>query len=349
MMRYLRGTVVLGILALVGACNSEPSDLEGGVPDRIVVDPQTVFLNQGASQALLIRVEDDQGSSLNEPITISNISAGISVEPDSGFRPVYNADGDLVFNEYSTELRVFVTGEGLTAGSFTVSGGGISEDVSVTVLPNTIDVTFSDAAPDIGELVTATAPAGITFNPNTTIEFAAGEPANIVSITDTEIQFYVAPGSSGEITFTDVTPSYAPGLSLSFPASSEIEHTNVTLVSSEDPNTAPTVASGLAVDETVVVYDLAYAVDQFYHIEITEANTVIDIEFDWAGGADVDFWLCDAACSNPGNPGGFGAATGAHPEHLVVTFPTPGIYTLQANLYSGSQDAWYKLTLHRTE
>ena len=221
--------------------------------------------------------------------------------------------------------------------------------MSVTVLPNSIDVTFSDAAPDVGELVTATAPAGITFNENTTIEFASGDPAQIVSISDTEITFYVVPGASGEITFTNVSPSYAPSLSLPFPASTEIEQTTVTLLSSDDPNTAPTVVSGLAVDETVTIYDLPYVVDQFYHIEITEANTVIDIEVDWAGGADIDFWLCDAACTNPGNPGGFGAATGAHPEHLEVTFPAPGTYTIQLNLYSGAQDDWYKLTFHRIQ
>jgi hypothetical protein len=350
MNRILRGAVVLAASALfVSGCNTEPEDTQGGDPTRIVANPEKIFVDQGATNTVLLRLVDQQGTALNSPITISDISPGISIAIDSLFRPTFNAEtGELQADTRNTELRIEVSGVGLEAGSFTVSAGGISTDVPVIVLPLAIEGVLSDEAPDVGEPVTLTAPAGFQFNDDSEITFQTGLPAQIVSVDATTITFLAVPGSSGTMTITNVTPTYAPDLSLPFPNATTVDLTDVSLLSSEDPNTAPDF-NAPPVGGELFINDLPYATDQFYHIVITEPNTELDITVDWVGGDDIDFWLCDAACTNPGTPGGFTGASASHPEHDTVVFTDPGTYTLQLNIYSGAPPDNYQIHIVRLQ
>ncbi|HEU4800781.1 MAG TPA: hypothetical protein VFS94_09120 [Gemmatimonadales bacterium] len=352
MMRYLRGTVLLGVSALLWACNTESGPVEGGTPEQLFTDPQSMFIDQGDVKTILVRVLDQQGSALNEPITISNVGAGISVEGDSAFRPIYNANGELVFNNFNNELRLFVTGNSLTSTSFDVSGASFTETVSVIVLPDPLAATLSTDVADVGEPVILTAPAGFTFNPNSEITFAgADEPAQIVSVAadGTTITFLPVPGSNNALlTVSNVTPGYAPALSIPFETPTTVRLTTTTLLSSPDPNTAPTLPVPAAIGDELVYNDINTGTDQFWHFEITEANTTLAIAFDWQGSADMDFWFCDAACTTAGDPGGFGGASSDHPEEHEITFVTPGIYTLQANNYDGGNaGSFVRITLER--
>ena len=349
MNRILRGAVVLAASALFAGCNTEPEELEGGDPARIVANPEKIYVDQGGSNTVLIRLVDQQGTALNSPLTISDVTPGLAITIDSLFRPTFNPDGTLQADTRNTELRLEVAGVALEAGSFTVSGGGLTLEVPVVVLPTAIQGVLSDEAPDVGELVTLTAPASFTFNEDSEIEFDAGLPAQIVSVDATTITFLPVPGSSGELTVTNVTPTYAPDLSIPFANATTVDLTDVSLLSTEDPLTAPSYAAP-AVGGDVFINDLPYADDQFYHIEITEPNTELEISVDWVGAtADVDFWLCNAACTNAGTPGGFTGASSAHPEADTVVFATPGTYTLQINLYSGAPPENYQIHIHRTQ
>ncbi len=349
MMRYLRGMVLLGFVALAGACNTEPDVVAGGTPTKFLVDPGVVFVQLGDSAAVSVQLVDQQGTAFNAPITISNVGAGITVAADSSYRPIFDADGNLVFNKFGTELRLFVTATGLAASSFDVSAEGVTGTVNVTVLPVTLDATFSNLTPDVGELITVTAPAGFVFNSNSTITFAAGEDAQIVDVAadGSTISFYQVPGSSGDVTITDVTPSYAPSLKLPFTLSTTLSQTSTSLVSTDDPNTAPSFDVP-AVGDTLVFYDNAYATDQYIHFTTTDANTIIEFEVDWDGGADIDVLVCDATCG-AFVPGGTAGATGAHPESFAITFAAAGTYTLWNNVYSGSPPNFYKMTVTRTQ
>lgn len=346
MNRILRGAVVFAASALVWACSTEPESVEGGVPDQIVSDPTVMFLQLGATEEVLFRLVDQQGTSLQGELAVAPGSAAISVAADDLFRPVYGPDGTLQTNTNNTELRIEVTAAALGATTLTVSGEGETLVIPVTVLPLEISPTLSDAAPDVGEPVVLTAPAGFTFNENSGVTYAAGEPAQILSVDATTITFLPVPGSSGVLTVTNVTPDYAPALSLPFPTTVTTTLTDVSLLSSADPNTAPDF-NAPAIGETLILNDNSYAVDQFYHIVVAEAGTILDITVDWGESADIDFWLCDAACTNAGTPGGFGAATGAHPEHLEVTFADPGTYSLQTNLYAGVAPSFQRITITR--
>ena len=356
MNRILRGAVVFAASALVWGCNTEPDIVTGGDPEQIVATPAIVFVDQGSEKEVLVRLVDKQGSSLDGPITVTSSGAAAGVTVDSLFRPVYAADGTLSANTFNTELRLAVTGDALGVTTITVTAEGETLNIPVTVLPTAIEAAVSNAAPNVGEPITITSPTGFTFGPESNATFGTGGEAELVSVAPdgSSITVIPQPGSSGTVTVTNVTPGYAPALSLPFPIATEVEVTEVSLFSSDDPLTAPTVAIP-AVGGTVTFRDQSIAVDQFTHIEITEPNTIIDFTVDWtnydgeASEADIDIWLCDAACTTAGAPGGFGGATGDHPEEHTVTFAAPGTYTLQYNLYTGPAPDVVVVTMHRTQ
>lgn len=347
MNRILRGAVVFAASALFWGCSTEPEAIEGGDPDHIVANPGQVFVELGDSVEILVRLVDQQGTSLNEPLTFSGAEGGISLAIDSLFRPVFGPDGELIANPSNTELRVYVKGTGLAATSFTVTGGGETLTVPVTVLPVALEAAFSNLAPEIGEVVTITAPEGFIFNANSGVSLAVGGDAVVVDVAadGTTLSFIPKPKSSGAITVTNVTPTYAPTLAVPLTLTSEITLGTTSPFSSDDPGAAPALAVP-ALNETLEFSDIQYADNQFISVTTVAPNTTLDITVNWPGSADVDFFFCNTDLTGCGSAalGGAGAATGAHPEHLVVTFADPGTYLLVTNLYSGVTD-YYDYTI----
>jgi hypothetical protein len=350
MNRILRGAVVFAASALFWGCSTEPEAIEGGDPDHIVANPGQVFVELGDSVEILVRLVDQQGTSLDEPLTFSGAEGGISLAIDSLFRPVFGPDGELIANPSNTELRVYVKGTGLAATSFTVTGGGETLTVPVTVLPTALEAAFSTLTPEIGEVVTITAPEGFVFNENSGVSLAVGGAAVVVDVSDdgTTLSFIPKPKSSGAITVTNVTPTYAPTLAVPLTVTSEITLGTTSPFSTDDPATAPEIVLP-ALNETIEFADIQYADFQFSAITITDANTTLDIQVNWPGSADVDFFFCNAdlsVCAGAAAPGGNQGRTAAHPEHVVATFETPGTYYLVTELYSGVTD-YYDISITR--
>ncbi|HEX6643370.1 MAG TPA: hypothetical protein VF037_01765 [Gemmatimonadales bacterium] len=347
MNRILRGAVVLAASALFVGCNTEPEPFEGGDPDHIVANPGQVFVELGDSTEILVRLVDQQGTALNEPITFSGIESGISLSIDSLFRPVFGPDGVLIANPNNTELRIYVKGTGLAATSFTIESAGITETVPVTVLPTSLEATFSNLTPEIGEVVTITAPEGFIFNQNSAVSMAVGGTPVVVSVAPdgTTLSFIPKPKSSGAISVTNITPTYAPTLTVPLTLTEEITLGTTSPFSSDDPGAAPALAVP-ALNETIEFSDIQYADNQFISVTTTAPDQTLDITVNWTGSADVDFFFCNTDLTGCGSAalGGAGAATSAHPEHLVVTFANPGTYLLVTNLYSGTAD-YYDYTI----
>lgn len=355
MNRILRGTVLLAVSALVWGCNTEPEETEGGDPAQIVANPGVVFVDQGASNEVFVRLVDQQGTSLSTDVSVTVADPSvIQVSADSMFRPVFGPDGVLGFNTNNSELRLVVTGLALNATSFTISAGGLTTEVPVSVLPTALAGTLSATSADVGEPVTLTAPAGFSFNETSEVTFEAGDAAATLSVAadGSTITFIPKPGSSGSVsTVSDVSPGYAPSLQLPLSFSSEpFALTAVSLYSSADPATAPAFPIP-AVGDTTVIYDHSVAVDQLTLLEITEPGTVLDVTVDWTGGADMDFYFCAgaAACTFTGRSPAANGATAAHPEHVAVTFPAAGTYTLLVNLYSGDAPTYTTIQIARME
>ena len=226
MKRFLSGSVLLALTAVFSACSSDSGPTQDGTPDHIVATPSVAFVKLGDSTAILLRLVDQQGTSLLDPVTISNVQGGINVRPDSAFRPIYTTSDSLIFNPNGTEIRVYVRGDGLSAGSFDVSAGGKTATVPVTVTPVVMDVTSSSPAPDVGGVDTLTiTSAGLTFTATSDIVDAAGTSlARVLGLSADGTQAYIMPTAAGVTAYSvsNVVPTYAPSLNVTLPVSSPL-------------------------------------------------------------------------------------------------------------------------------
>lgn len=351
MMRYLRGMVLLGVSAALWACNTESNAVKGGTPERLFLDPYAMTIDSGATKGVLVRVLDQQGGALTEPITISNVGTGITVTGDSGFRPIYDAEGELVFNPFNNEFRLLVSGDNLSSTTFDVTGGGFTETVSVLVVPETLDGILSDESVVVNDIVTLTAPPQFRFTEDTEISFDLGDDnAEIVSRSadGTTIEFRVFPGSGGAMTISNVNLTYAPDVTIPFQNSTTVGLEAGTPFSSDTIEQAP-ILQAPALGESLTFLDRVLGVDQYYHIETTAPNTTLEVTFDWGDDGDIDvFFRTEAGGALPPGTVTDGGATGDHPETLAATFALPGVYTIWANIYDGNA-TWYRPTITRTQ
>ncbi len=309
MMRYLRGMVLLGVSATLWACNTEPDAIKGGDPVKIVADPDVIFIDQGATKTTLVRLVDAQGGALTAPVTISNVGAGITVTADSGFRPIYNADGELVYNNFNNELRLLITGNSLVAATFDVEAGGFTETVNVTVMPTSIDATVAGSPTDIGAPVTITAPAGLKFGANARVVDAQGNTVAFIvayNADSTAIDVQPVPGAAGaDFTVEDVRPAYAPALSLTLASTADLDvgagvfagFAGATSIATAPELFNPAAGGGIidiGTDMSGDVTGTGADGGRFYKIVIPEDGT-FDISLSWEGGKDLGVVLYDGA------------------------------------------------------
>lgn len=171
--------MVMAIAAALPAgllsCNTEPERVAGGDPVQIVADPAVVLVPQFGTEELLVRVVDQQGQSLESEISIPAPGTGIEITADPLFRPVYGPDGALTANTANTEVRLEIEGLALGSTTFTVAGGGLTRNVTVTVIPADVDAAYTPAQPDAGDTVTVTLPAGLRLDGNFTFTSLRGD------------------------------------------------------------------------------------------------------------------------------------------------------------------------------
>ena len=309
MNRIVRGVVVLAASALAWGCNTEPEELEGGDPTEILVNPGVVFVARGDSQAVLVSVLDQQGTALDEPITVTATGAAgtVNVSVDSLFRPIFDSAGNRIPNPKTAELRLFVRGDALGATTFTVSGGGLTKTVPVTVTPVEIAPTVSSVTPLIGETVTITAEPGLTFGTGSQLVDAAGEPvAYVTSVAPDGSSMTVIffPGFTGPFTITEVVPSFAPSLTLDLPATTEVTVGSTVfagLTGVDAIGTAPTITPSATDGGRVGIIDVGTsfpgtfaAADgaRFYKLVVSEEGSYV-IDVTWVGGKDLGVWVLD--------------------------------------------------------
>jgi len=211
MIRLMSGVV---LVAAVAACNNDPSlDLSGdsGDPTRVQATPQIMFINQGATKTVLLRLTDDANFATPVgPYTVSDVGPGLTVVWDSTYRPNY-IPGTLTNDPIQTQHRYTVKADRNVKTTFKVTNKGITQELTVTVVPTTLGPALSSTAPGIGDPVTITAPENLTFDvATTTVTFAdAGGDPVITDITPTTITFLPLPGSEGPATVTNVSTTYS--------------------------------------------------------------------------------------------------------------------------------------------
>ena len=218
MNRILRGAVLLAVTAALGACGTEPDQFKDGTPTKIVATPSPVLVAQADSQAVIIRTVDEQGTSLISPITVTTVGDGITVVPDSAFKPIFNSGDSLVYNPNATELRFFVKASEdasqLLPWSFTVTSGDLTLTVPVTIYPKLVqDIAISNQTPALAEVITLTPNSGIHFTDSSAVTIGIASPRIVEIAPDgTSMTIVVGPNQVGPASISNVGVSYNPNL-----------------------------------------------------------------------------------------------------------------------------------------
>jgi hypothetical protein len=326
MKRLLCGSVVLAVSLTLASCSSDPTgDLQGD-PARIVADPSSLFIDQGANEAVIVRLEDEAGDPLAGDWEIAATGSGITVVRDPNYL------GTTVGAPLESEAQFVVTaGASPIASSFTLTAGGLSLEIPVKVTPTSLAATFSNPTPAQNEPVTVTA-EGYTFLPEAAISFG-GTPAIILANDGTTLTFLPTPGSTGPALVDGVAVNFLPTTPLSLETTTEITVAPLSSIGgTADPATAPALPVP-APGETTTIFDgpdFTATIDHFYRLDIAEAGDYT-VTLDWDIGSDIDLILCnDAACSAPD----FTGATANHPESATYTL-APGTYYVLAEDFGG--------------
>jgi hypothetical protein len=240
-----------------------------------------------------------------------------------------------------------------------------------TPVINSINVTFSDAAPGIGEPVTLTAPAGFTFTfnavapaPNSGVSFGT-RVAIVQARTATTITFVPLPGSTGVATITGVIPTAAPMFSLTLPSIATITVPDIIPLRFTDaPATAPTIPAPTANGQSTVLFEAgAYnghapifggAFGEFnarwYKVTVPAGVTSLTVLLEWPSGQDMGgYWfetdgVAEPAEGVPADNAGVGPTPPPSPE--TSTSPLqPRTYLLAIVNFSATNPPFFKLTL----
>jgi hypothetical protein len=214
MNRMIRGLAGLMVALGASACVNDPSVDYANDPSKIVLDPQTMFVTHGTEKQVFARLADERNRATPTEFQISNVSAGLTVRIDSTYRMDYINGDSLSWRPVQHQHRLWVgsTNPQGAMGSFTVSAQGISTTATVRILPANLGAALSKTAPDLGEAVTLTAPANLSFTDATTITFTPGGAAVITDRSAKSISFIPRPGSEGPATVTGISLDYAPTL-----------------------------------------------------------------------------------------------------------------------------------------
>lgn len=328
------------------ACNGDPTaSIRDDNPPEIVADPSVLFINQGESKTVTVQLVDAQGNQLPADFEATGGSQ-VTVAQDTTFLQTTNG------TNLNTKERFVVTSVDAGQTTITVTGGGATLDVPVSVVPTGVAATFSNAAPAVNEGVTITLPANYKFGPNTTVESDLGEGLITSFAADsTSVVVVLIPGSNGPLTLNGVNASFLPGLDLTLPTADAVT-ASATAVGGATPAAAAPIPTP-ALDATTVFFDGSdftgadVTVDgglgaQYYSLTVTEAG---DYQFvtDWGGAADLDPWVCvtAAGCATIAGSGG------DHPEDGTLSL-TPGTYIVSVVLFAGSPPAFVKLSITHT-
>ena len=169
-----------------------------------------------------------------------------------------------------------------------------------------------------------TATAALQFNPATAdVDFGAGYRGFVTNRTATSLSVIVpipSPTLPGPITVDGIDVTYVPGLQVSLPTAASFTVTNP-----YNPNDFPLPPATATFPDTVYEGFAAGEADNLYTFTLATATT-LTMSVDWVGGADLDLYLCDAAC-------GVAVAASAgssKPETFTATVPA-GTYNVYVN------------------
>jgi hypothetical protein len=215
MNRFKSGLVPLFALLVLVGCSSDPTgDLRDG-PAEIIASPSQLFIEVGGTRTVEIGALDAQGNPLQFNYEVTATGPGITVRRDSTFLPIFVDDSTLQAPPTAERFRFIVEGDAYTATSFTVSAGGLDVTVPVRVVPEQgLAATFDDDTVDLGQVVTLTAPSGITFAETAFLTIGT-DTLTVLSQDASTFTFIPPPSVNSPVTVHGVSSAAAPDISFS--------------------------------------------------------------------------------------------------------------------------------------
>lgn len=210
-----RSITFLALTGILGCTGNPTGDLANG-PDHLQATPSALYVGNGTVTAVIVTSLDDQDDQVADNFTLNpaDIGPNITVELDTLYSRVRNANGVLVPDPNATRVRYTVTTTVYGESQFTVRAGSRSVTIPVRTLPVTLTGANSDLTPTNGDTVTITAPAGLSFSPTASTVVFGTVTTFLVSRSATEIRFVAQPGSAGPATVSNVSLDYAPAAGL---------------------------------------------------------------------------------------------------------------------------------------
>jgi hypothetical protein len=199
---------VLAVIAFsVGACKSDPlSDLDGN-PAAVVTDFSYLQLLIGSSTTITASVLDARTTPLAIPLTFSACNNAVTVAADPSYNPIP-----------ATSARAIVTAQAPGTSCVVVSGGGVSDTITISVLPQGFAGAISNTTPQGGDTITIASTALLKFDIATVaVTFGGGVPGLIVAKTPDLLTVLVPFSDPGPLTIDGVDVTYLPGLVVSLP------------------------------------------------------------------------------------------------------------------------------------
>lgn len=356
MNRRVFGTLIAPCLVLaIASCKEDPlSDFDGN-PAGVVTNFTALQLAIGEEEAVTARIVDGRATPLPVPITFRACTPDVSVAPDPSYDPVPE-----------TSARAIVTAVSANPTCVEVSGGGVSDSVSVAVLPQAIAATLSSTNPQAGDTITIGATAVLKFDlDEVAVTFPGGNPATILAKTADQLTVLVPFSDAGPITIAGIDVTYVEDLIVTLPTTTNVTQTGSLRPASGSYQTAVVVSDLIpaaagqtsqaiialptgnsAVCPEVVMGFGSAGPCAIYRFTLA-APTQLRFQVDWIGTAaapDVDLLVCsDTTLANfNGNTGapcgvaGFGAATGAKPQITAPTTIPAGTYWLVIENFDGT-------------
>lgn len=267
MNRLTSGLVPLVALLLVAGCGTEPTDDLRNGTTRINASPSQLFLQLDESKSVDVEAVDDQGNQISSAYVVSNTGAGITVRRDSTFLPIFVNDSTLTVPPEAPVFRYVVTATNYGATSFTVSANGRDVVIPVQVVAqNVIQAQISNLNPALNEVVTITAPSGITFTDTTTVTFAgaAAQPAEVTVAADGKSLTFLPPPNvvNAQALLSNVVSDAAPTVPFSPSTADRITTPALTVFDGTISNLNPAANEAVTITLNNTTFDPAVATIQ---------------------------------------------------------------------------------------
>ncbi len=212
MKRSTFGTLPLAALAVVAACNSDPTaDLAAGA-DTLIATPAFLILDSAGTASVDLQLFDEQLNALPLSVQVDPGNTAVATtEPDTTFRP------GLGSNRLIQRFTVTGVSTDSTTVTFSVGSKRFSMPVTVTVDGLTFsDLLLSSLAPALGTAVTITSNGDVNFNSGTAVTFdiagtGRSQAAIVTAFTANDITFFPIPGSVGGAEISGAEMRYRPG------------------------------------------------------------------------------------------------------------------------------------------